>query len=325
MAYEKQNFLPGQKLKAAQLNHMEEYIAAADKTSADLNALANTVATMTIEGYEATEGVGYVDVKPEAEKRENVYCYKGWDSGASKSIPIVAAIDGWNVYVLPVSEGEQYKIETCCGYAAFAYCVLDANGHILAFAPNPVPQENIVYKGEISIPANAVTMYMNEKPGEHSLVIKRKGGIGGILEFKRTEQSLSSDHLYGKKIACVGDSITEASNPAGGYFTNYAELAAARHSMSVYKDGKGGTTMTNVDGHNPFCVNRYLSVPSDFDILTIWFGWNDGAYATVGTIDDTEDTTYYGAYKKVLNYFITTYPTKKIGLIVPYGNVADYQ
>ena len=120
----------------------------------------------------------------------------------------------------------------------------------------------------------------------------------------------------------MGDSISEATNPDGGYFANYAELAAARHNMTVYKDGKGGSTMTNVEGNNPFCVNRYLSVPADFDILTIWFGWNDNAVAEVGTIEDTEDTTYYGAYKKVLEYFITTYPTKKIGLIVPYGNAS---
>lgn len=71
-----------------------------------------------------------------------------------------------------------------------------------------------------------------------------------------------------------------------------------------------------------FCISRYLNVPADFDILTIWFGWNDSYYAQnqIGTIESTEDTTFYGAYKKVLEYYITTYPTKKIGLIVPYGN-----
>ena len=132
-----------------------------------------------------------------------------------------------------------------------------------------------------------------------------------------------ADLLYGKKLAVCGDSITEATNPDGGYFANYAEIVAARHNMSVYKDGKGGSTMTNIEGNiPPFSAERYLNVPSDFDILTIWFGWNDASYATIGTIDDTEDTTFYGAYKKVLEHFITTYPTKKIGLIVPYGNAS---
>lgn len=130
----------------------------------------------------------------------------------------------------------------------------------------------------------------------------------------------ATDHLHGKKLACVGDSITEATNPEGGYFANYAELVAQRHNMTFYKDGKGGSTMANTEGHRPFCVDRYLNVPADFDILTIWFGWNDAAYSQLGTIDDTEDTTFYGAYKRILDHFITTYPTKKIGLIVPYGN-----
>ena len=132
-----------------------------------------------------------------------------------------------------------------------------------------------------------------------------------------------ADLLYGKKLAVCGDSITEATNPDGGYFANYAELVAERHAMTVYKDGKGGSTMTNIESNiPPFSAERYLNVPADYDILTIWFGWNDASYATIGTIDDAEDTTFYGAYKKVLEHFITTYPTKKIGLIVPYGNAS---
>ena len=140
-----------------------------------------------------------------------------------------------------------------------------------------------------------------------------------------------SDSLYQKKLACVGDSITEASNPQGGFFKSYGEIVAERNGMSVYIDGKGGSTMTDVRGvtspavppapSKSFCIDRYLNVPSDFDILTIWFGWNDSYYAQnhLGDMNSTNETTFYGAYKKVIEYYMTNYPTKKIGLIAPYG------
>jgi lysophospholipase L1-like esterase len=63
----------------------------------------------------------------------------------------------------------------------------------------------------------------------------------------------------------------------------------------------------------------------DLDYLTLWFGWNDYAYSTLGTINDTEDTTFYGAWNKVLPALIQKYPLCKIGLIVPYGTNADFR
>ena len=138
-------------------------------------------------------------------------------------------------------------------------------------------------------------------------------------------ESASQSVLFGKKLVACGDSMTVATNPDGGYFDSYAKIVADRNGMVFATNAVSGSTMTNVAGHNPFCVDRYLAVPNDFDYLTIWFGWNDGAYATVGSISDTVDTTFYGAYKKVLEYFITTYPTKKIGIVVPYMQDTDFQ
>ncbi|HBI7093871.1 TPA: SGNH/GDSL hydrolase family protein [Clostridium perfringens] len=128
-----------------------------------------------------------------------------------------------------------------------------------------------------------------------------------------------SNILYGKKIASAGDSITHGLNPNGGLFKNYAELMAERNGMKFYNYGISGSTMSNVPGKNPFCVDRYLNMETDLDYLTIWFGWNDHAYSTLGSIDDTDDKTFYGAWNKVLPALIKKYPTCKIGLIVPYG------
>lgn len=275
----------------------------------------STLNDISIEGYE--RAAKFVSVVDKAEKNENAYLYRKYQSPIGYvATPVTVA--NWNWYELPVNEGEQYHLITWCGNQPAGAYILSDTGAIMQMLPDPLPSTAGVYETEFVIPAGAKTIRVNQQT-QKTFVLERLGGQS--LHFVRSENAkVSEDHLYGKKLACVGDSITEATNPDGGYFTNYAEIAAARHNMTVYKDGKGGSTMTNVEGKNPFCVNRYLSVPADFDILTIWFGWNDNAFAEVGTIEDTEDTTYYGAYKKVMDYFITTYPTKKIGLIVPYGN-----
>lgn len=265
-----------------------------------------------IEGYERAGT--FVSVIDKAEKNENAYLYKKYESGIGYT-PVPVSVSGWNWYELTVNIGERYHIYTRCGNQPAAVYLLDENRKIIEMMPDPLQSDITDYETDFTIPDGVTYIRVNQETIK-PFVFEKLEGMS--LRFMKTEHT--SDHLYGKKLACVGDSITEATNPDGGYFANYAELAAARHNMTVYKDGKGGSTMTNVEEKNPFCVNRYQSVPADFDILTIWFGWNDNAYATVGTIDDTEDTTYYGAYKKVLDYFITTYPTKKIGLIVPYGN-----
>ena len=274
----------------------------------------NVIDGMTIEGFERTGN--YESVKDLAEKTEGEYCYSN-SAGAGVTVNSVA-IATWNWYRLPVKSGEKYYISSSAGPSVRAYHLTDTNDVQIVTEPVTRPTNIEQFTYEITIPENGGFLYVNET---RSVPCQIKRLNMDIPHFKPVEKGQNTfDHLYGKKLACVGDSITEATNPDGGYFTNYAELAAARHGMTVYKDGKGGSTMANTEGHRPFCVDRYLAVPADFDILTIWFGWNDNAYSQIGTIYDTEDTTYYGAYKKVLGHFITTYPTKKIGLIVPYGS-----
>ena len=290
--------------------------AEVDSLSEENAKNATALANMTVEGFQRVGG--YESVKDKAELHEGKFASTGdWDSSANKTK--IRFVDGaaFNLYALTVAEGERYKIKTWCGGSLYGCLLVNGAEHIIADYPKPKPSVADNYEIEVTIPSGVVSLYVNETVSQSGKFLIQKENLS-VPMFAKID-----DHLYEKKLACVGDSITEATNPEGGYFANYAELAAARHNMTVYKDGKGGSTMTNIESNiPPFSAERYLNVPSDYDILTIWFGWNDAAYATVGTIDDTEDTTFYGAYKKVLDYFIATYPTKKIGLIVPYGNAS---
>lgn len=137
--------------------------------------------------------------------------------------------------------------------------------------------------------------------------------------------------LYGKKWAAVGDSVTHGVDEVyvDGVAQTYDRLISQRNGMTLYKDGINGSTMTRVTGKEliSFCNTRYLDVPHDCDYITIWFGINDNtAQVTVGTIDSADDTTFYGAYNKVLTHLINNSPTTcKIGLVVSHmcGSLAE--
>ena len=268
---------------------------------------------MTIEGYKRAEV--YTDITHKATKYEQYYIH-GTTGNTIRAISITT----YDYLELDVVPGEKYRIDTIQSATMHGCFFADAAGKILECYPpkSEAGTANLPFTDDFVVPAGASKLYVNQQRDKYDAKIQK--AQTNSMNFVRDGGAGITSHLTGKKLACVGDSITQATNPDGGYFKNYAEIVAERNGMTVYKDGIGGSTMTNVEGKNPFCVNRYLNVPADFDILTIWFGWNDNAYATVGTIEDTTDTTYYGAYKKVLEYYITTYPTKKIGLIVPYGN-----
>ena len=266
---------------------------------------------LTIEGYTKTS-MKWVDVKSEAEKTKG----KFWLSNDA-----AADAGQWSYYTMPVSGGERFRISTYTVSSGRAFYVYNSSGIRLMVYPT----ENIVVNGvgvvideTITIPDGAATLICNEETTFAPLILQKliveTSDMGFILDPSYIDKR---NYLSGKKIVFCGDSITEAVNPDGGYFDSYGEIVAKRNGMVFVKDGISGSTMANVDGKNPFCAGRYLN-HTDFDYITLWFGWNDGAYSAVGTIDDTDDTTFYGAYKKVLSHYVTTYPTKKVGVIVPY-------
>lgn len=140
--------------------------------------------------------------------------------------------------------------------------------------------------------------------------------------------------LYGKKYIACGDSYTawsDALYATGKYSgTNvvYAKEIVLRNSMSsdFTKDfAESGSTMAlaksseeskpTVDA-KAFSNAKYLLIPTDTDYLTIAFGINDTSLCELGSLEDTENTTFYGAWNKVLTYFATNMPSMKIGIII---------
>lgn len=159
-----------------------------------------------------------------------------------------------------------------------------------------------------------------------------------------------SNILHGKVLCCCGDSITYGADMDAegivetpeiesyqwsGYTKTWARWTAdepaaygyqiaARNGMIFYNGGVSGATVQAKSGSMTVpgfsdANGEYTLLPNNIDYLTLFYGWNDTAVGTLGTISDTTNASYYGAYNVVLPYLIDKYPYAKIALIVPFG------
>ena len=142
--------------------------------------------------------------------------------------------------------------------------------------------------------------------------------------------ALEANCLYGKKYVAAGDSYTAWSDAKyiDGRYVNllvtYDREIRLRNAMDGINAGQGGSTMALAKDDyadkatadaNAFSNTRYVNIPSDTDILTISFGINDSSICNLGQLGDTENTTFYGAWHKVLTYYAENIPEMKIGII----------
>lgn len=90
----------------------------------------------------------------------------------------------------------------------------------------------------------------------------------------------------------------------------------------IYNNGLTGTTVANdtaVQGtFLPMSNDERMATYENADIISVMGGTNDfSKNVNLGTIDTEDETTFYGGYKKLINYLITNNPTSLIFLITP--------
>lgn len=117
-----------------------------------------------------------------------------------------------------------------------------------------------------------------------------------------------------KKWNALGDSITIG----GGATTNYQLLAAPDLGMTtVYNKGQSGTKIAN-SGSVADMYNRYLTINSDADLITVFGGTNDfSSNIPMGSITDTVNTTFYGALNIICDGLINKYTNAAIAFFTP--------
>ncbi|MBQ8878975.1 MAG: hypothetical protein IJ029_09630 [Lachnospiraceae bacterium] len=130
----------------------------------------------------------------------------------------------------------------------------------------------------------------------------------------------------GMKIACLGDSITEAANltKLEGYeqMTYPYHLSQLLGAREVVNLGIGGSSIGRY-WDNAF-VDRYREIPQDTDLIIVMGGTNDGFCASLkelGSLAERSERTFAGDLNELIKGLKEDYPEADIVLVSPLPNV----
>lgn len=138
------------------------------------------------------------------------------------------------------------------------------------------------------------------------------------------EDRICSQKWAGKKVACLGDSITQKTENVRKYY-DFWKVYLSPNTILDY--GVAGSSISRKTGEWPTWdtqvpfVERIKTIPKDIDVLTIFGGVNDWvADRTLGSLGDTEDTTFYGALDKMFKYATQNFQGKDVYVFTPLQN-----
>ena len=139
--------------------------------------------------------------------------------------------------------------------------------------------------------------------------------------------------LKGKKINFLGDSITEGA--CLDDWNNVYWMRLGRETGATVRGyGIGGTRIAprlnperpGEEGFGQYFGSRVEAMDPDADIVVVWGGTNDFGHGDVplGTIDDRDNTTFYGALHCLYRALWEKYPTATIVVMTPLHRVGEH-
>ena len=139
--------------------------------------------------------------------------------------------------------------------------------------------------------------------------------------------------LKGKKINFLGDSITEGA--CLDDWNNVYWMRLGRETGATVRGyGIGGTRIAprlnperpGEEGFGQYFGSRVDAMDPDADIVVVWGGTNDFGHGDVplGTIDDRDNTTFYGALHCLYRALWEKYPTAQIVVMTPLHRVGEH-
>lgn len=129
-----------------------------------------------------------------------------------------------------------------------------------------------------------------------------------------------------KKIACLGDSITQAANLESmedyqqySYPTKLTEILGAEEVVNL---GIGGSSIGRY-WQDAF-VDRYMDIPEDTDLILVMGGTNDGFCLhreNVGNFEERSPRTLIGDLDELMRGLKENYPDAEVVFVTPLPNV----
>ena len=186
--------------------------------------------------------------------------------------------------------------------------------------------ENQVSGGGISLTTVSgnilVRPTLRERRLEHSSYME-------TVEWNEADQVVigqSTLDFSDKKIACLGDSITQAANLESmedyqqySYPTKLTEILGAEEVVNL---GIGGSSIGRY-WQDAF-VDRYMDIPEDTDLILVMGGTNDGFCLhreNVGNFEERSPRTLIGDLDELMRGLKENYPDAEVVFVTPLPNV----
>ena len=198
----------------------------------------------------------------------------------------------------------------------------DYHVSILYDATTGTLKSDLVYDCETSTTKNNYLLGIIDMKNPYLSTINCNYTVNGVSYNQYLLSQNLNKRWYGKKIGCLGDSITFG---AGGtsWVTKLTELTGCKEALNY---GISGTCIQE-NGTGESFVERYSSMADDLDLICVWGGVNDHHWTgTVGrpfgniNSPSSEINSFYGALKNLCEGLLNKYPTKTIMFITPMKN-----
>lgn len=186
--------------------------------------------------------------------------------------------------------------------------------------------ENSTVSGNGTVSGNSPQMSLEERRKIRSSMEETQlVNTADLLRLAQWQTDFSE-----MKIACLGDSITAATNlegkegyPASAYPSVLKSLLGAKE---VYNLGIGGSAIGRY-WSKPF-VERYQEIPADADIILVMGGANDSfclSEQEFGSLKERRPWTFCGDLDELMRGLGERYPEAEVFFVTPLPNVLqDY-
>jgi lysophospholipase L1-like esterase len=137
--------------------------------------------------------------------------------------------------------------------------------------------------------------------------------------------------LNGKKIAFLGDSITEGCGTSSREYI-YWNVVAQRTGAECYGYGIGGTRIApqrvptvERPWEDKYFASRVEEMIPDADVVVVFGGTNDFGHgdAAFGELTDRSEDTFCGAYHLLLQKIIARYTDAKVVVMTPMHRLSE--
>ena len=139
-----------------------------------------------------------------------------------------------------------------------------------------------------------------------------------FIQVWESGKSETEENLWdGRSAVFVGDSITAGTGTTKTYHQFLEEALGLGSVTAMGVPGSCVSAASDYSQSNQPLINRYQSIPSA-DLIVIFMGTNDYGHETpLGSMEDTQDGTFYGALNTIIPDLVAKHPSSKIVFVTP--------